>query len=283
MTGRRPAMVAAVAGLLVAAAFPFVVLFPDPPAFGPQSLILVAAFAIIATLATAWRAEPDGRLRILRRACVLFGVTAAATGTSMALHGGIPLIPTPDLLPALFGLCGEDIDAAILFEAWCEMWLFWALLAIILIRCLPRRPAPVPPQPGPWHRSVQRLPWNAATVLLWAVGWCAMAGTVVQGHRTGALLARGDHAAGTIANDDAHPLIRFTTGDGTVVTFRQNGGISRAVGAAVPVAYDPADPAGTAQADTLFAAWSEVMGLAWIGLGFTLFPFFGMRAAFGRR
>ncbi len=96
-------------------------------------------------------------------------------------------------------------------------------------------------------------------------------------------MARAVRAAGMIANEDAHPLIRFTIGDGTVVTFRQNGGISRPVGAAVPVAYDPADPAGTAQADTLFAAWGEVVGFSWIGLGFTLFPFFGVRAAFGRR
>ncbi len=280
--GRLPATTA-IAGLLVAVAFPFFVLFPDPPVFGPQSLFLAATFAIVATLATAWRAEPGGRWCILRRAGALFGVTAATTGSGMALHGGIPLIPTPDLLPALFGLHGEDIDGAILFEAWCEMWLGWALVAVLLARCLQRRPAPLPLAMSPWHRKVQRQPWNAATVLLFVVGWCAMAGAVAEGHQTAAFLARADHVAGTIANDDAHPLIQFVTGDGTAVTFRQNGGIARAVGEAVPVAYDPTDPAGTAQADTLFAAWGEVMGLAWIGLGFTLFPFFGVRAAFGRR
>ena len=283
MSLERLTTTAATAVLLAATAFPFVVLFPDPPAFGPESLVLAISFATGATLATAWRADRTGRRRILRRTGVLFGVTAATTLTNMALHGGIPLVPTLNLLPWLFGLDGEDADTAILFEAWCELWLTWVLLAVILIRCLPRRPAPVPPPPGPWHQPVRRRPWNAATVLLWAVGWCAMAGTVVQGHRTAAVLARAAHAEGTIANNDAHPLIRFTTADGTVVTFRQNGGISRAVGAAVPVAYDPADPAGTAEADTLFAAWGEVMGLAWIGLGFTLFPFFGVRAALGRR
>lgn len=217
MTPGRLATAAAIAGLLATAAFPFIVLFPDPPAFGPESLLLATAFAIVATLAMAWRANRAGWRRILRRTGVLFGLTAATAVSSMVLHGGVPLLPTPDLLPALFSLDGED------------------------------------------------------------------AGTVVEGHRTAAFMAGAAHAAGTIANDDAHPLIRFTTGDGTPVTFRQNGGISRAVGAVVPVAYDPADPAGTAQADTLLAAWGEVMGLAWIGLGFSLFPFFGARAAFGHR
>ena len=280
MSHGRLAGTTAIAGLLAATVTPLIVLFPDPPAFGPESLLLLAAFAIIATSATAWRTDRVGRRRILRRAGVLFGVTAATTVSSMALRGGVPSVPTLDLLPALFGLRGEDVDAAIRFEAWCELWLGWALIAALLARFLPRRPA-LPPEP--WDVPIRRRPWNAPTVLLWLVGWCAVAGAMAHGHRTAAFMARAAHATGTIANDDAHPLIRFTTGDGTTVTFRQNGGISRAVGAAVPVAYDPADPAGTAEADTIFAAWGEVVGFSWIGLGFTLFPFFGVRAAFGRR
>ena len=261
MNRGRLATVAAVAGLLVAAVLPFVVLFPDPPAFGPES-VLLAAFATVAAGATAWRAERTERPRILRQASVLFGVTAATAVSSMVLGGGIPLVPTLDLLPALFGLHGEDADAAILFEAWCELWLVWALVAVLLAWLLPRRPAPASRIPSSWHDPVQHQPWNAATVLLWAVGWCAMAGTVVEGHRTAAFLAHATRVAGVIANKDSHPLIRFTTGDGTTVIFRQNGGISPAIGAGVPVAYDPADPASTAQADTLFSAWSEIMGLA---------------------
>ena len=280
MNRGRLATVTATAGLLAAAALPFIVLFPDPPAFGPESLLLLAAFATVATSATAWRADRAGRARILRRAGALFGVTAATAMSSMALRGGIPLVPTLDLLPSLFSLDGEDADTAILFEAWCEMWLTWAAVAAMLAWLLPRR-ATSPP--GPWDVPARRRPWNAATVLLCAVGWCAVAGAMAQGHQTAAFMARAVRTEGVIASEDAHPLIRFTTGDGTAVTFRQNGGISRAVGAAVPVAYDPADPAGTAQADTIFSAWGEVMGLAWIGLGFTLFPFFGARAAFGRR
>ena len=77
--------------------------------------------------------------------------------------------------------------------------------------------------------------------------------------------------------------MRFATIDGATVTFRQNGNISRAVGDTVPVAYDASDPAGTAQADTFLADWGNTVGLTWLGLGFTLFPFFGIRAAFGRR
>ncbi|HEY0202592.1 MAG TPA: DUF3592 domain-containing protein [Acetobacteraceae bacterium] len=280
MNHGRLAGTTAITGLLAAAVTPFIVLFPDPPAFGPESLLLLAVFAILATLGTACRAEWSGRRRILRRAGVLFGVTAATTLSSMALRGGVPSVPTLDLLPALFSLRGEDVDAAIRFEAWCEMWLGWALVAALLAWLLHRRPAP---PPGPWDVPAGRRPWNAATILLWVVGWCAMAGAMAQGHQTAAFMARAARAEGTIANDDAHPLIRFTIDDGRVVTFRQNGGISRAVGAAVPVAYDPADPAGSAQASTVLSAWGEVMGLAWIGLGFTLFPFFGVRAAFCRR
>ena len=282
MSLERLTTTAATAVLLAAAAFPFVVLFPDPPAFGPEALALAAAFATVATLAMAWRAERAGRTRILRQAAAAFAATAATAATNIMLRGDVP-VPILDLLPGLFGLDGEDVDNAILFEMSCEFWLFWAVVISLPAWLLFRRRTSVLPGPGPWHQPARRQPWNAATVLLWAVGWCAMAGTVVQGHRTAAFLARADHAAGVIASDDAHPLIRFTIGDGTVVTFRQNGGISRAMGAAVPVAYDPADPTGTAEADTLFAAWGEIMGLAWIGLGFTLFPFFGVRATFGRR
>ncbi len=85
---------------------------------------------------------------------------------------------------------------------------------------------------------------------------------------------------GTIADPQSHPIIRFATADGAVVEFRQNGDVSRPLGALVPVAYDPADPPGTARADTFWADWGDVLGLLWIGLGFTLLPLFGLRATF---
>ena len=282
MKAERVAATALTAGLLGAVAFPFVVLFPDPPAFGPEALILLATFAIVATIATTWRAEWLRRQHILHRAAVLFVVTAATTLTNIALHGdaGLPML---DLLPDAFGLVGEDVDMAILFQSWCELWLIWAvLLGLPLLWWLHRRRARLPP-PSPWDRPAPRLPWNAATWLLFAVGWCAMAGTVVEGHRAATFLRGATRVEGTIASDDAHPLVRFTTADGTAVTFRQNGNVSRAMGASVPVAYDASDPAGTAQADTVFVNWGNTAGLTWLGLGFTLFPFFGIRAAFGRR
>lgn len=110
-----------------------------------------------------------------------------------------------------------------------------------------------------------------------------MAGAVAEGHRTAEFLRGATRTTGTVASDEAHPLVRFVTGDGATVTFRQNGDISRAVGDPVPVAYDASDPAGTARVDTFLANWGNTAGLIWLGLGFTLFPFLGVRAAFGRR
>ena len=105
-------------------------------------------------------------------------------------------------------------------------------------------------------------PWNVATVLLWLVGWGMLAGAVVDGHRTTEFLRRAVHVTGTI------------------VEYRQNGSVSRPLGAAVPVAYLAADPSGSARADTFWANWGDLLGLVWIGLGFTLFPFYGLRATF---
>ena len=101
---------------------------------------------------------------------------------------------------------------------------------------------------------------------------------MVDGHWTASFLASSVHVTGTIADPQPHPLIRFTTAEGAEVQFRQNGFVSRPLGAEVPVAYQSKDPAGTAQADTMWANWSNMLGMLWIGLGFTLAPFFGFRA-----
>ena len=278
----RTAATALTAGLLGAAAFPFVVLFPDPPGFGPETLILLATFGIVATAAMAWRADWLARPRILHRAALLFAITAATMLTGVALRGEL-LLPILDLLPGMFGLDGETAETALFFELWCEWWLVWAvLLGLPALWLLRRREARSPPR-GPWDGPPPPPPWNGATRLLFAVGWCAMAATVIEGHRTAEFLRGATRTTGTIASDEGHPLVRFAMADGATVTFRQNGGLSRAVGDGVPVAYDASDPAGTARADTFSANWGNTAGLTWLGLGFTLFPFFGIRAAFGRR
>lgn len=192
-------------------------------------------------------------------------------------------VPTPDLLPRLFGLQGEDVDDAVLFEAWLELWLAcaagvaalaWARRTVTKRRteraAAPVSEAPVSDAPDP--------PWNAATIVLWLSGWAALSGAVLDGHWTAAFLARAAHVPGTIASADRHPRIRFTDLTGATVEFTQNGSVSRPVGADVPVAYGARDPSGTARADTFWANWSDVLGLLWIGMGSTLFPFFGYRA-----
>ncbi len=278
-----------VAGCMLAlVATPFVGLFPEPPAFGQGAAGIAAAVAVLAMVGIAFRATQPKRRRILGWAAILLAITAGSIAARILLARTIEVeVPTLDMLPAIFGLQGEDIDDAILYEGWVELWLAVALattLAFGLRRVArPRRPlhatvaasscaAMVPTPMAP--------PWNVATVLLWLVGWGMLAGAVVDGHRTTAFLRRAVHVTGTIVDAQPHPSIRFTTADGTIVEYGQNGSVSRPLGAAVPVAYLAADPSGSARADTFWANWGDLLGLVWIGLGFTLFPFYGLRATF---
>ena len=119
-----------------------------------------------------------------------------------------------------------------------------------------------------------RLP----TLLLMAVGVCALAYTGWQGWHMATFLHRATRTVGTIVDPSSHPRIRFTTAGGTAVEFVQNGFVSRPLGAAVPVAYMPEDPAGTAQAATIWTTWVTALWLLPMGLGFTLLPLFGAEA-----
>lgn len=47
---------------------------------------------------------------------------------------GALTIPTINLLPRLFGLQGDDIGDAVLYEAWLEVWLVCAVVVIGLDR-----------------------------------------------------------------------------------------------------------------------------------------------------
>ena len=284
---RRWVETAAAAGLFALAAAPFVVLFPDSAAFGTFGSGILTGTATLVMVGAASRAEPQRRREMLIAAAILLGITVTATVLNVILASMTVRLPTADLLVRLFGLEGEEVDDAILYERWVELWLACALVAAMLTAGLRRttRMQPESMKPtSPWDAmrplTPTSRPWNAATFLLWLVGCGVLAGALVDGHRTADFLRRADHATGTIADPQDHPRIRFTTAGGTEVEFTQNGHISRVLGAAVPVAYLAADPAGTARADTFWANWSDVLGLLWIGGGFTLFPFYGMRAAF---
>lgn len=133
---------------------------------------------------------------------------------------------------------------------------------------------------GAGTRAGRREPWNAATVLLFVVGCGFLVATAWSGWRMAAFLSEATRVTGTVIDPEGHPRIRFTTADGRAAEFNQNGFLSRPLGAAVPVAYLTADPAGTAQADTFWADWGVVLGFLWLGLGFTGLPLLGARAEF---
>jgi hypothetical protein len=274
----------AIGAMLVLAAVPFVGLAPEPPAFTRGAVMIVAGVAILAILGTAWRAEAAQRARIMRRSAAMLAVTWASILLRNFIAGYVVVIPAFDLVPWLFGLQGEDMDGGFMFEGWLEIWLVCALalLAVAALRRAMGRPAATVAIPGPWDLPAPppspQPRWNGATILLFVVGLGTVGAAVVDGHRTAEFLDNSVHVTGTIADPQPHPLIRFSAADGTVFQFRQNGSVSRPVGAEVPVAYQTEDPAGTGQADTFWANWSSLLGLLWVGVGFTAAPFFGFRA-----
>ena len=282
---RRWAETLATGTVLAIAAVPFIALFPEPPYFGRGAMGLITAFVIPAIMGTASRSDPARRRRIMERAITALAVTVVSLLLRIVASHYFDFIPTPDILPRLFGLGGEDIDDAVIYEAWLEVWLCCAAAIVIpaVWRGAVGRVRAKPRPPGPWDQMLapaEATRWNGATILLWLVGLAALGGAVVQGHQTASFLAGCVRVTGTIADPQSHPIIEFTAHDGATVRFRQNGSVSREQGAEVPVAYQTQDPAGTARADTFWVEWSDVLGFAWIGLGFTLAPFFGFRATF---
>lgn len=109
--------------LLVLALGPMVMLLPEPPAH----LRVIGGAALAAGLGGAvWRhAQTSLRVRRSMRATAawLCLVTVAATAANIVLQPVFSTVPTLDVLPWAFGLQGEDIDDAVLFEAWFELWL----------------------------------------------------------------------------------------------------------------------------------------------------------------
>ena len=145
----------ATGAMLAVSSFPFVVLAPEPPAFGRGAVLIVVAIGVLAILGTSWQADLARQAAIMHRAATMLAVTLAAVALHIVAAGHVASIPTMDLIA-----------------------------------------------------------------------------------------------------------------------------LSRPLGAEVPVAYQTQDPKGTARADTFWADWSNMMGMLWIGLGFTLAPFFGSRAEF---
>lgn len=123
-------------------------------------------------------------------------------------------------------------------------------------------------------------PWNAATVLIVIIGWVTLALTAWHIYQTAVFLHHATRVTGVVVDPAGHPTIRFTTTDGAPMEFVQNGWIVRARGATVPVAYDPHNPAATAQAATFWTSWAGTLWSLPMGLGFTLLPLFGARWPF---
>ena len=123
-------------------------------------------------------------------------------------------------------------------------------------------------------------PWNVATILMVVIGCVVLACDAWHTLQTALFLSHAIHVTGVIIDPASHPTIRFGTPEGAVVEFVQNGFVSLPRGAAVPVAYDPLDPAKTARAATFWASWGESLWALPMGLGFALLPLFGARARF---
>ena len=123
-------------------------------------------------------------------------------------------------------------------------------------------------------------PWNVPTIHMFGVGCLFLVAAAWSIRSTIDFQSHAIHVCGLISSPHAHPRIRFTTLDGTVAEFQTHVGGEAVLGDSVPVVYLPEDPEGTARADSVWAIWPEPLGFAWIGLGFTLLPAFGMRAEF---
>ena len=120
---------------------------------------------------------------------------------------------------------------------------------------------------------------TTATAAMVVAGLAALGVSAWQGYGTATFLGQASRAAGTVVDRSGRPVIRFVTEGGAAVEFGQSGFVIRPIGAAVPVAYEPHDPAGTARPATFWALWGGALWLLPTGLGFTLLPLFGAKAA----
>lgn len=128
--------------LLVLAFGPMVVLLPHPPAYlqAVGGAVLVAGVGL--AVRRHIRATPQGHRTMRTAAAVLCLATVAATAANIALQPVFVTVPTFDVLPWAFGLQGEDINDAVLFEVWFELWLLCLVVlgsTVMAVRVMWRR------------------------------------------------------------------------------------------------------------------------------------------------
>lgn len=114
----------------------------------------------------------------------------------------------------------------------------------------------------------------AGAALLAAGGWRAISTfrLIEAGRVASALVAAADDPTA----EHAHPMVQFTTADGQVIRYRQNGYSAEAGHGRVPVIYNPADPARTATVKSFSTLWLPLvmplgLGAAMLGIAVASF------------
>ena len=122
------------------------------------------------------------------------------------------------------------------------------------------------------------------TVLLMLVGIGLLCFTAWRVGATQHFLAGSARAEGVVRGGAHHPTVFFTAADGRDVSFVARSSFGTLPeNAAVRIAYDPTDPAGTAMVVDWWSVWVGPLWILPAGLAFTLLPLFGYRVRIGGR
>ncbi len=81
------------------------------------------------------------------------------------------------------------------------------------------------------------------------------------------------HAKGEVTRQTSgkhHVDVQFTTADGQVITYPQNGFISYEEGDVVTVYYDPKDPQGSRYTNGIAALWGHTISVSLFAFGFLI-------------
>jgi hypothetical protein len=123
-------------------------------------------------------------------------------------------------------------------------------------------------------------------LLFWAVGVCALCFGVWQAWEVLRLLQSAVRTQGIILADIlpdgtpsptgvGRPLVEFTTHEGRVIRYRQNGMGATPPGVQVPVLYLAEDPQESAKVDRPWVLWVPVVWPLFMGLGFIVLMLLG--------